>query len=98
MSPSEQFGSEYRLLRKPLHRQPTRSHRAVASGRLGLLGKEGAGAYTRAMRRPITVAAALLLAALIVAGGVLALRPLGARQPIYTVAQVTMGGRLRALP
>jgi hypothetical protein len=50
------------------------------------------------MRRPITIAAGLLLAALIVVGGVLALRPLGARQPIYTVAQVTMGGRLRALP
>jgi len=38
------------------------------------------------MKRPITIAAGLLLAALIVAGGVLALRPLGTRQPIYTVA------------
>jgi hypothetical protein len=38
------------------------------------------------MRRPIAITAGLLLAALIVAGGILALRPVGAAQPTYTVA------------
>jgi len=45
------------------------------------------------MKRPLARAAALLLAALIVAGGILALRPVGAGQPTYTVAQVTVALR-----
>jgi len=45
------------------------------------------------MKRPLARAAALLLAALIVAGGVLALRPVEPTGPAYTVAQITMGLR-----
>ncbi len=55
--------------------------------------KEGAAAYTRAMRRPIVIAAGLLVAALIVAGGVVALSPAEPAGPAYTVAEVTTGLR-----
>jgi len=45
------------------------------------------------MRRPIIIASCLLLATLMVAGGVLALRPVEPMGPAYTVAQATMGLR-----
>ena len=37
--------------------------------------KKGAGAYTRAMKRPIVIGESVLLAALIVSGGAMALAP-----------------------
>jgi len=45
------------------------------------------------MRRPLVIAAGLLVAALIVGGGGLALRPVEPAGPIYTVADITVGLR-----
>ncbi len=49
-----------------------RQHGRAARGHLE---KKGAGAYTRAMRRPIVIAGGVLLTALIVSGDALALAP-----------------------
>ena len=45
------------------------------------------------MRRPIVIAAGLLVAALIVAGGALSVWPAEPMGPVYTVAEVTTGLR-----
>ena len=62
-----------------LHERPPSAYTVAAGGRKrrerGHLEKKGAGAYTRAMRRPIVIAGGVLLTALIVSGDALALAP-----------------------
>ncbi len=57
------------------------------------LEKKGQAAYTRAIKCPLVIAAGVLLAALIVAGGVVALRPVEPAGPIYAVADMAAGLR-----
>jgi len=56
------------------------------------LEKKGRAAYTRAMRRPLALAARLLVVALI-GGGAIALWRGDPAGPVYTVAEVTAGLR-----
>jgi len=51
-----------------------RRQRAQAGGS-GPLGKEGGAAYTQAMKRPIVIGESVLLAALIISSGAMALAP-----------------------